>query len=99
MEGALEEHGTPISYTSYTRSYDMAYGSAFKNSETGKVAFGVVEPLFYCPWCGVKLPQNLFAKWIEIVEEKYDIDSLDKEALKSLPQEYMTDEWWKKRGL
>ncbi len=98
MEGALEEYGTPISYTPYTRSYDMAYGTEFKNSETGEITFGVVEPLFYCPWCGVKLPENLFAEWHDEIE-KFDIDTLDKEQLKKLPEEYLTEEWWKKKGL
>ena len=99
MEGALEEYGSPLRYVPYSRSYDMEYGTVFKNIETGKDAAIVVEPLKYCPWCGVKLPKNLFQEWVKIIEGKFKIDTLDKEEIKKVPEEYMTEEWWKKKGL
>ena len=100
MEGALEEYGTPLRYASHTRSYDMEYGTVFKNSETGEDAAVVVEPLIYCPWCGVKLPKNLFVEWVKTVKRKFNVEATyDKEELKKVPEEYMTEEWWKKKGL
>ena len=100
MEGALEEHGTPLRYTPRTRSYDMEYGTVFRNTETGEDAAVVVEPLKYCPWCGVKLPKDLFEEWVKIIKKKFKVEhSFDKEELKKVPEEYMTDEWWKKKGL
>jgi len=99
MEGALEEQGTPLSYIPHARSYDMEYGIVFQNQETGEDVAVIVEPLIYCPWCGVKLPKNLFVDWVKIVENEFNIDTLDKEGLKKVPEEYMTEKWWKKRGL
>jgi hypothetical protein len=100
MEGALEEYGTPIHYKPSTRSYYIEYGTVFKDIETGKDAFGLTELLIYCPWCGVQLPKDLIDEWVEIVKSKFNIkDTLDKKELKKIPKEYMTDEWWKKRGL
>ena len=100
MEGALEEYGTPLRYIPYTRSYYMEYGTAFKNEETGEIVFGVAEPLFYCPWCGIKLPKRLMQEWKTIVKKKFNVtDTLDKDELKKVPEEYMTEAWWKKKGL
>ncbi len=37
---------------------------------------------------------------MDIVEEKFGItDILDKDQLKKISKEYMTEEWWKKLGL
>ncbi|MDR0693335.1 MAG: hypothetical protein LBF49_02060 [Puniceicoccales bacterium] len=57
----------------------------------------------YCPFCGAKLPK-------ELIDEKYDIicDELGLDYVpsssgylpkKELPEEFKTDEWWRKRGL
>jgi hypothetical protein len=53
----------------------------------------------YCMFCGKKLPQSLRKKWYVILEEEYGLESPDEEDKKKVPQEFLTDEWWKKRGL
>ena len=54
----------------------------------------------FCPWCGSELPKNLDNEWYNILEEEYGLNnpnSLEQEA--KIPAEFLTDEWWKKRGL
>lgn len=54
----------------------------------------------YCPWCGTKLPEDLFDKRVEILEEEYGIDApYDGKQKKNVPAEFLTDEWWVKRNL
>lgn len=97
MEGVLEEHNTPLRYVPYTRKYYMEYFPS-KQPRTNDVI--VAETLYYCPWCGIKLPESLKKAWSEIVKEKFGVtDTLDREQLKTIPQEYMSEEWWKKLGL
>ena len=60
-------------------------------------------PIKYCPFCGTKQPQELsYEYWETIIneigpeyypaDENYDPD-------RPLPNEFLTSEWWKKRGL
>lgn len=59
-----------------------------------------VQLIYYCPWCGKKLPVGLDEKFDEVLEKEYNIDCyIDAEESGILPEEFKTDEWWKKRGL
>ena len=54
----------------------------------------------YCPFCGDKLPQHLYAS----VEYKNALEkAVGKEFCNitedEIPEEFKTDEWWKKRGV
>jgi len=57
--------------------------------------------LQFCLFCGTKLPEPLFEQWAEILEKEYGLDNpySDEEQKKRIPREFLTDEWWKKRGL
>lgn len=57
------------------------------------------QVLSYCPWCGFKLPESLFDARLEILENEYGIDDPYGKQKKNIPAEFLTDEWWKKRGL
>ena len=97
MEAFLSEHNSPLSYEPYTRSYSLEY-SYVKNNDPNQVV--VAELIYYCPWCGKKLPKELMDEWAEIVNEKFGLDdTLDRKQIEELPQELKTDEWWKKREL
>lgn len=59
----------------------------------------------YCPYCGQKLPNSLreehYSTIYKELGEKYlrsDEDTYD-DFMNRLPEEFQTDEWWKKRGL
>lgn len=68
------------------------YGVKIPNSTGGML-------MDYCMCCGKKLPQSVRKKWYAILEEEYGLESPDEEDEPKVPQEFWTDEWWKKRGL
>jgi hypothetical protein len=51
-----------------------------------------------CPWCGVRLPDNLTEKFFSELSLFLNKDAslLDSD---DFPPEFKSDEWWKKRGL
>jgi hypothetical protein len=53
----------------------------------------------YCMFCGKKLPISVRRQWFDILEQEYGLESPAEEDRKRVPQEFWTDEWWKKRGL
>ena len=56
--------------------------------------------LFYCPWCGKKLPEDLRGEYFRVLDEEYKIDDpRDVEQSRLIPEEFKSDKWWKKRGL
>ena len=72
-------------------------GTEYKH--TGKLG---QQTLRYCPFCGERLP-NLCNRYLDVIEdelgEKFIPQSWSPEDRKHLPQEFQTDEWWRKRGL
>lgn len=54
--------------------------------------------LGFCPFCGSKLPKDRIDEIEDILENEYGI-MLCNVSPKTLPPEFQTDEWWKKRGL
>ncbi|MDR1598227.1 MAG: hypothetical protein LBR89_04860 [Holosporales bacterium] len=63
---------------------------------------GVID---FCPYCGTKLPKSLADEHYETIRkelgEQYlrGVNDPYDEFVGRLPQEFQTDEWWKKRGL
>jgi hypothetical protein len=53
----------------------------------------------YCMFCGKELPSSLRHQWFDILEQEYGLESPMEEDEDKVPQEFWTDEWWKKRGL
>jgi hypothetical protein len=49
--------------------------------------------LIYCPFCGKKLPKDLIDEHFDAVRDNTG------KPLDPIPEEFQTDEWWKKRGL
>lgn len=66
---------------------------------------GVYYVIKFCPWCGKKLPKELGAVWDDILEKEYGFkpddffNEKDEWDDSIVPEEFKTDEWWKKRGL
>ncbi|MCC8483109.1 MAG: hypothetical protein LN561_00815 [Rickettsia endosymbiont of Labidopullus appendiculatus] len=79
-----------IIYHSETRRYNLVLHG---------YDFGMERPMCYCPWCGKKLPKKLGEEWCKIIKENFGLDDVFAEEWATLPEEYKTDEWWKKRGL
>lgn len=60
---------------------------------------GVGFKMKYCPSCGTKLPVSLRKKWFDELSKilGFEVDvSIDK---RKVPKEFISDIWWKKRGL
>ncbi len=59
----------------------------------------------YCPFCGAKMPKILYgidengnSPYSDALEEALGKDFCDIKP-EEIPEEFKTDEWWKKRGL
>jgi hypothetical protein len=48
-----------------------------------------------CPWCGEKLPVSLRDKWFDELKALGYKEFLFNDKI---PDEYKSDEWWKKKG-
>ena len=53
----------------------------------------------YCIHCGTKMPDSLSDKWFFILRTKYHLSYDDLEDNTKIPQEFLTEEWWKKRNI
>lgn len=97
MERILERRHSALKYQDFTRSY---YIEEIIDTN-GNISAGASNGITYCPWCATKLPESLFDELSEVLEKQYnlkpDIWNTEKEQL--IPAEFLTDEWWKKRGL
>jgi hypothetical protein len=86
-----------IEYSPDIRQY--AFVIRYKDKD-----YTLVQQLLHCPWCGAKLPEKLSHKMEEVLEAEYGITAKDWDSPKwnddtDLPEEFKTDEWWKKRRL
>jgi uncharacterized protein DUF6980 len=97
MESILERGESALHYEDDIRTY-LIWEILFKK---GKIYLGACNIIRYCPWCGKKLPEKLGKKMEEILEKEYKLINpwSSKKKMKLIPQEFQTDEWWKKRGL
>lgn len=59
------------------------YGISVLDSGSSK------QDIYYCPWCGKKLPKSLRDKWFDIIEDM----GLDPES-PDIPEEYKSEKWW-----
>jgi hypothetical protein len=59
---------------------------------------GTHQVMWFCPWCGSKLPEELGEEWGRILKADFGIEEPFREWDR-VPPEFKTDEWWKKRGL
>ena len=53
----------------------------------------------YCPWCGVQLPKELGEEWCDVLEKELGINDMDRDIFAALPEEFRTEQWWRRRGL
>ena len=52
----------------------------------------------YCPYCGAKLHDSLVLEYEDELEKAVGKEFCDIKA-EEIPDEFKSDEWWKKRGL
>lgn len=93
MDYALSgRNGYLVEYMPEVRSYSLRF---YRGDEFA----GMEKELWYCPWCGKKLPEPLGDKWEEILETEYNLKKPSFLHDSQIPSEFLTDKWWKKRGL
>lgn len=93
MDYALSgRNGHLVEYMPEIRSYSLRF-------YTGDEFTGMEKELWYCPWCGTKLPQDLDGIWGKTLEREYGLTEEERDEGSKIPEEFRTDEWWKKRGL
>ncbi len=79
MSSFIEDERVQLLYISKYRSFGIRY---WKSSS--------YQEIYYCPWCGTKLPSSLNEKWYdELTELDYEPYSED------IPDKYKTDAWWR----
>ncbi len=95
MQHFLDDTRMPLMYSPIYKEYGIIL------LDQGKDEKDLLEReiISYCPWCSTHLQTDLRDKWYEILEKEYQIDPDDEKQKKSIPAEFYTEEWWKKRGL
>ncbi|MCP4343986.1 MAG: hypothetical protein GY795_00490 [Desulfobacterales bacterium] len=90
MVNTLEQDELHFGYNPVRRNYFIDYRKEFGEGSAYRIK--------YCPWCRAKLPKPLGEKRLELLDEIFgDYDEIT--HADQLPEEFKTDEWWKKRGL
>lgn len=74
-----------INYSPNFREYGIDYEDGISQ-----------QVIDYCPWCGSKLPERLRDKWFDIIWDELNLDGPEDPKL---PDEFKSDQWWKKRNL
>ena len=82
-----------ISHSTFARDYNIVFAVS-----RGYKAGRCIE-ISHCPWCGIFLGKPLNSEYFDILEKEYGIEIPDLENFTNVPEEFRTDEWWKKRGL
>jgi uncharacterized protein DUF6980 len=93
----IDYDNIPVYYSSSIRAFFILLCSKKKEHRGGNINAGY--RIKFCPWCGKKFPKDLANEKSEILitEHKHESPcSLDDSCF---PEEFKTDEWWKKRGL
>jgi hypothetical protein len=96
----------------YREDVEISYSPILREYSIGS---NRSQSISHCPWCGAKLPTNLRKEYRHILrheygievalyktsEDKCDTPKTDQELRETLlvPEEFKSDEWWKKRGL
>ena len=55
--------------------------------------------LNFCPFCGQNLGKRLNSEFYDILCKQYGIEYPETIEADKVPEEFKTDEWWRKRGL
>ncbi len=104
MEHQLKDERVAISYSPIFREYSIHVIDWLIPKEEIQETKDLItarQCIDYCPWCGVKLPNDLRDQYFEILRNEYDpeVDIFSIKDNPSIPAEFKSDKWWKKRGL
>lgn len=88
MEDILQIPEAEVKYLSQFREYILE----------SRVDKPICLALNYCPWCGSRLPSSLRDIFFDTLEKECNLN-LDILHLYQAPDEFQSDQWWKKRKL
>jgi hypothetical protein len=85
LQEFLEEEKVALSYFAPHREYSIKLSSS-----------GGGQNIYFCPWCGNKLPKSLADEWFDRLEAMgFDEPFEQCRTDPDFPEEYKTDAWWK----
>jgi hypothetical protein len=88
LDYQLRSEYCPIRYSSRFREYSI------QDFESTSISI-----MLFCSNCGTEFPSSLRDKWWDILEKEYGLEDPFDDDQDKVPQEFLTDEWWKNRGL
>lgn len=92
MVAALEAKNSPMEYSPQFREYSIRLRTPTSRR------FGLYQSLFFCPWCGMRLPVSLRSQLYDELERSNGAEVEDFfEALSAAPRQYQDGEWWQDR--
>lgn len=53
----------------------------------------------FCPWCGTNFKNDLITEYYDALKKECGIEIPETTNYTNIPDEFISDEWWKKRGL
>ncbi len=77
----------------------LDYYTKFREYGIKVQKYATVMLIDYCLFCGTQFPMSVRNEWFDILEKEYGLESPYEEDKKKIPKEFLTDEWWKQRGL
>lgn len=84
MGDALADPSLPLDYSAPHREYFLEYQDGGSS----------VQQILFCPFCGARLPQPLYAAWLDAVRAD-GFEPLED----ALPERFRSDTWWRDAGL
>jgi hypothetical protein len=88
LDYQMESVLCPVKYNKQWREYSI------RDAKSTSLSL-----MMFCPNCGTTLPSSLRDQWFDILEKEYGLEDPIEDDKKQVPKEFLTDEWWKKRGL
>lgn len=82
MSAFLEEKKVHISYSQRFRQYGIVLSGG-----------NVIQEIYYCPWCGTKLPGSLKDEYFQTLDR---LGAINKTIFSNdIPDDFRSDKWWK----
>jgi hypothetical protein len=93
----------PLIYESEKRRFFLPNIASFFNFHGFPIKPNrkLLNQIFYCPWCGKVLPKSLANEWFRIVTTEFGVSDIynHKQLAAKVPQKFLSEDWWRERGL
>lgn len=98
LRAVLKNPDCPLKYHAYLREYVLTAPDYLRSKKKNVIYSSFI--ITHCPRCGTEFPESLSDQWYDVMEKEFGLKGLiGADEAKLIPEEYKTDEWWKKRGL